>query len=125
MERVYCLHRARRVHSDRLNNARFPAASVPNYVRGRLSAGVQLPMVEVVVLAATPAAGAQKKQEQGKPSHAAVTEEERVKVLEHVVKGLNDELVTELMEGITPTKGGAADDDDEEDEDEDFYDGDY
>lgn len=48
LERPYVLHRARRMHDDRMRRERFPSAPVPTYVRQRAQSGEDLPAVAVV-----------------------------------------------------------------------------
>lgn len=103
---------------DRLNHERFPAAAVPAYVRERVAAGVELPMVEVVTatvshhqqqqeeVAGAAAEDGGKRGRQQEEEEAVSEEEERAATVGWVVEGgLEPELFVELTEGIRLRKG--------------------
>jgi putative alpha-1,2-mannosidase len=85
---------------------------VPTYLEARVAAGHAVPVVEVVSpqserrttrsMARTAEASGKEKAagEGGEAQGVEVGEEEIRAVLEYVVKGLNEALVTELLEGF-------------------------
>lgn len=102
VERAYHLHRARRVCEAHRDHQLFPTAAVPEYVRGRAAAGLQLPEVEVLAMPERPMTRAakrkrQQREEGGQQGPAVVSEEERRSTLCWVVEDLNPELYLELM----------------------------
>jgi hypothetical protein len=88
-----------------------PTAPVPTYLKARVAAGHAVPVVEVV----SPQSQEQQQQEGGQAGAsgkrkaadessdaqgAGSGEEEVAAMLEYVVTGLNEELVTELLGGF-------------------------
>jgi hypothetical protein len=84
---------------------------VPTYLEARVAAGHAVPVVEVVSPQSAPTTGriartaeASGKRdaagEGGEAQGAGAGEEEIRAVLEYVVKGLNEALLTELLEGF-------------------------
>jgi hypothetical protein len=107
--RATCLHKAYTTQRDQ------PTSQVPSYLEARVAAGHAVPVVEVV----SPQSQEQQQQaeeeegqagalgkrkaagEGGEAQGAEAGEEEtRHAVVEYVVKGLNEALVTELLEGL-------------------------
>jgi hypothetical protein len=89
----------------------MPTFQVPTYLEARVAAGHAVPVVEVVASAQSEGeqAGASGKRkaagEGGEAQGAEAGEEEtRHAVLEYVVTGLNEELITELLEGFNEGK---------------------
>jgi hypothetical protein len=89
----------------------MPTSQVPTYLKARVAAGHAVPVVEVV------SPQSQEQQQEGEEEAGASgkagegvdaqggqagekEEEERYAMLEFVVKALNEELVTELLEGF-------------------------
>jgi hypothetical protein len=83
---------------------------VPTYLEARVAAGHAVPVVEVVSPQSAPptghiartaeASGKRKAAGEGGEAQGAGAGEEIGAVLEYVVKGLNEALVTELLEGF-------------------------
>jgi hypothetical protein len=97
--RATCLHKAYTTQRD------LPTSQVPTYLAARVAAGHAVPVVEVV----SPQSQQQQQEaasgkrdaagERGEAQGAGAGEEIGA-VLEYVVKGLNEALVTELLEGF-------------------------
>jgi hypothetical protein len=85
-----------------------PTSHVPTYLKARVAGGHAVPGVELVSLESEEQAGAGGKRqatwEVEYDSDEEVGEEERHAMLEYVVKRLNEELVTELLEGFHSEK---------------------
>jgi hypothetical protein len=79
LSRATCLHKAYTTQRD------LPTSQVPTYLEARVAAGHAVPVVGVV------SPQSQIQQEEEETRHA---------VLEYVVKGLNEALLTELLEGF-------------------------
>jgi hypothetical protein len=104
--RATCLHKAYTTQRD------LPTSQVPTYLEARVAAGHAVPVVEVVSpqserrttrsMARTAEASGKRKAagEGGEAQGVEVGEEEIRAVLEYVVKGLNEALVTELLESF-------------------------
>jgi hypothetical protein len=104
--RATCLHKAYTMQRD------LPTSQVPTYLQARVAAGHAVPVVEVVspqsegrttrsMARMAEASGKEKAAgEGGDAQEAGLGEEEIRAVLEYVVKGLNEALVTELLEGF-------------------------
>jgi hypothetical protein len=104
--RATCLHKAYATQRD------LPTSQVPTYLEARVAAGHAVPVVEVVSpqsqrrttrsMARTAEASGKRKAagEGGESQEAGPGEEEIRAVLEYAVKGLNEALVTELLEGF-------------------------
>jgi hypothetical protein len=105
--RATCLHKAYTTQRDQ------PTSQVPTYLEARVAAGHPVPVVEVVPpqserrttrsMARTAEASGKRKaaNEGGEAQGAEAGEEEtRHAVVEYVVKGLNEALLTELLEGL-------------------------
>lgn len=114
-ERRAVLHRATCLYKAFTTQRDQPTSQMPHYLMARVAAGHAVPLVEVVL----PQPEAHREEEQTGPSGrrkaaderevvqgqgAEAAEEEEGKevhaVLEYVVKGLNEELLTELLEGF-------------------------
>jgi hypothetical protein len=99
-----CLHKAYTTQRD------LPTSQVPTYLEARVAAGHAVPVVEVVVWPQSEGQQAEQAGTSGKRKAAgeggeaqgaeAGEEETRHAVLEYVVKGLNEELIRELLEGF-------------------------
>jgi hypothetical protein len=103
LERRYILSRATFLHKANATRRDKPTPGLPTFLEARL------PSVEVGSLQAQGGdeedqAGASGKRktagEGGSPPGADVGEEERHAVLSYVLKDLNEELLTELLEGF-------------------------
>jgi hypothetical protein len=103
LERRYTLSRATYLHKAYATRRDKPTPGLPTFLEARL------PSVEVVSLQSQGGdekdqAGANGKRkaagEGGSSLGADVGEEERHAVLSYVLKGLNEELLTELLEGF-------------------------
>jgi hypothetical protein len=84
----------------RLSLALGPA---PSFLEARVATGLALPRVEIVGAAQDEDAGARGKTKRA-PVEAwhmpVVGEGERLAMLQHVVTGLNDQLFTDLLQGL-------------------------
>jgi hypothetical protein len=114
LERRYVLSRAMCLHKAYTTQRDQPTSQVPTYLEARVAAGHAVPVVEVVVSPqserrttrsmARTAEASGKRKAAGESSDAqgaeAGEEEQRHAVLEYVVKGLHEALVTELLEGF-------------------------
>jgi hypothetical protein len=98
-----CLHKAYTTQRDQ------PTSQVPTYLEARVAAGHAVPVVEVVSPQSheeeegAGALGKRKAAGEGGEAQGAEAEEEeetRHAVLEYVVKGLDEALLTELLEGF-------------------------
>jgi hypothetical protein len=89
----------------------MPTSQVPTYLKARVAGGHAVPSVEVIPQShgqkgegedQQAGAGGRRKAagEQGDEAGAELGEEERHAMLEYVVKGLNEELLIELLEGL-------------------------
>jgi hypothetical protein len=90
----------------------LPTSQVPTYLEARVAAGHGVPVVEVVSLQsqepqareeANASSGKRKAAGEGgeaQEAEAGEEEETRHAVVEYVVKGLNEELIRELLEGF-------------------------
>jgi hypothetical protein len=117
--RATCLHKAYTTQRD------LPTSQVPTYLEARVAAGHAVPVVEVV----SPQSEQQQQEgasgkreaagEGGEAQGVKVGGEEIRAVLEYVVKGLNEELVTELLKGFHC----GNEEEEEVDEEEDDYEG--
>jgi hypothetical protein len=112
LSRAICLHKAHTMQRDQ------PTSRLPTYLEARVAAGQALPSVEVVLPQleeqheegkeeegeGTQVGPCGKRKAVGEPGdqHEAGTaeEEEAHVMLQHVLDGLNEELVTELLEGL-------------------------
>jgi hypothetical protein len=99
--RAICLHKAYTTQRDK------PTSQVPTYLEARVAAGHAVPVVEVVSPQSQEqqaGASGKRKAADGRGSvhetEAEGEEEARHAVVEYVVTGLNQELVTELLEGF-------------------------
>jgi hypothetical protein len=75
----------------------MPTSQVPTYLEARVAAGHAVPRVGVV---SPQSLGQQGEQEEAEEEGQAGEVNERDAVIEYVVKGLNEALVTELLEGF-------------------------
>jgi hypothetical protein len=110
LERRYVLSRAVCLHKAYTTQRDLPTSQVPTYLEARVAAGHAVPVVEVVVSPQSEGQQAEQAGASGKRKAAdergeaqgaeAGEEEQRHAVLEYVVKGLNEELTRELLEGF-------------------------
>lgn len=103
-ERRYLLQRARCLHDAYTTHRDKPTAPVPAFLQKRAAAGQALPEVEILVVARQQ--GGEQEGAGGTiqaPSEADAVqdvEEERYGVLAYVLKQLNEQLFTEVIEGL-------------------------
>jgi hypothetical protein len=113
LERRYVLYRATCLHKAYTTQRDQPTSQVPTYLEARVAAGHAVPVVEVVspqserritrsMARKAEASGKRKAAGEGGEAQGAEAweEEQRHAVLEYVVTGLNEALLTELLEGF-------------------------
>jgi hypothetical protein len=113
LERSYVLSRATCLHKAYTTQRDQPTSQLPIYLKARVAAGHAVPVVEVVspqserritrnMARAAEASGKRKAAGEGGDAQGAEAGEEETRhaVLDYVVKGLDEALLTELLEGF-------------------------